>query len=207
MILCLISLRYVIKILVGVQLQQRISSQVLELASVDSRACASRPHQVLKRSLAHWIMVWTKSRKRRRFSSEDFLREDLCLGLFVIRFCFQIKCKGQISWWIVQVHLHSHTRFIYVFIIEFSFQKIPVWFLKIKNILVFYQNLILELNVKNVDISSYTCSGSYPYTLSFKSVQNILFCIWRSFKKINLEKYRFCFKPKFLSHKNSSKCL
>ena len=52
MILCLFSLRYVIKILVGVYLQQRISSQVLEVAHVDSRACTSRPHQVLKRSLA-----------------------------------------------------------------------------------------------------------------------------------------------------------
>jgi len=29
---------------------------------------------------------------------------------------------------------------------------------------------ILELNVKNIDISSYICNGSYPYTLSFKSV-------------------------------------
>ena len=29
---------------------------------------------------------------------------------------------------------------------------------------------ILELIVKNIDILSYMCSGSYPYTLSFKSV-------------------------------------
>jgi len=49
----------------------------LELARVDSRARASRSHQVLKRSLAHWIKVWTKSRRRRRFSREDF-QEDLC---------------------------------------------------------------------------------------------------------------------------------
>jgi len=40
----------------------------LELARVDSRACALRLHQVLKRSLAHWIKFWTKSRRRRRFS-------------------------------------------------------------------------------------------------------------------------------------------
>ena len=66
MILCLFSLRFMIKILVGVQLQQRIQSQVLELARFDSRSYASRPHQVLKRSLAHWIKFWTKLRKKKK---------------------------------------------------------------------------------------------------------------------------------------------
>jgi len=66
--LVFISFRYLIKILVGVQLQQKIRSQVLKLAPVDSRARASRSHQVLKRSLALWIITWTKSRRRRRFS-------------------------------------------------------------------------------------------------------------------------------------------
>ena len=49
----LISFRYLIKILVGVYLQQKIRSQFLKLARADSRARASRSHQVLKRSLAH----------------------------------------------------------------------------------------------------------------------------------------------------------
>ena len=55
MILCLISFRYLIKILVGVSLQQKIRSHILKLARVDSRVRASRSHQVLKRSLALWI--------------------------------------------------------------------------------------------------------------------------------------------------------
>jgi len=50
----------------------------LELARVDSRACALRPHQILKRSLAHWIKIWTKSRRRRRLQSED-LQEKTCV--------------------------------------------------------------------------------------------------------------------------------
>ena len=49
----------------------------VELALVHSRAHASRLYQVLKRSLAHWIKVWTKSRRIRRPSREDF-QEDLC---------------------------------------------------------------------------------------------------------------------------------
>ena len=42
MILCLISVRYFIKILVDVLLQQKIRSQILELARIDSRARASK---------------------------------------------------------------------------------------------------------------------------------------------------------------------
>ena len=45
MILCLISFRFSIKILVGIKLQQKIQNQVLKLARVDSRARASRSHQ------------------------------------------------------------------------------------------------------------------------------------------------------------------
>ena len=48
------------------------SSQGLKVARVDSRARALRSHQVLKRILARWIKIWTKSRRRRRFSKEDF---------------------------------------------------------------------------------------------------------------------------------------
>jgi len=46
----------------------------LKLAHVDLRARASRLHQVLKRSLVHWIKVWTKSRRRRRFPKRRFPR-------------------------------------------------------------------------------------------------------------------------------------
>ena len=60
-----------IKILVGVELQQRILRQVLELAPVDSRAYASRPHQVLKRSRARWI-AFGPSQEDEKTSREDF---------------------------------------------------------------------------------------------------------------------------------------
>jgi len=50
-----------IKILVGVQLQQKIHNQVLELTRVDLRARASRSHLVLKRSQAHLDQVWIES--------------------------------------------------------------------------------------------------------------------------------------------------
>ena len=56
--------------------------KVLELARVDSRACASRPHQVLKRSLARWIM-FGPSQEDEKTSSEDLQDQDLCLGLFL----------------------------------------------------------------------------------------------------------------------------
>ena len=55
-----------IKILVGVWLQQRISSQVLELARVDSRAYVSKSHQVLKRSLAHLIIFLDQVKKEKK---------------------------------------------------------------------------------------------------------------------------------------------
>ena len=56
----------------------------------------------------------------------------------------------------------------------------------------------LELNLKNIDISSNMCSGLYPYTLSFKSIfEYLVFIFGEVLKKINLEKYGFCFKPKF----------
>ena len=59
MILCLISDRFMIKILVGVELQQRILRQVLELAPVDSRAYASRTHL----EMSSVDCTWTKSRR------------------------------------------------------------------------------------------------------------------------------------------------
>ena len=40
------------------------------VARADSRACASRPHQVLKRSLAHWI-IFGPSQEGEEASSED----------------------------------------------------------------------------------------------------------------------------------------
>ena len=102
---------------------------------------------------------------------------------------------------------YTHTLDLDVLEKNFSFWKITVLVLEF----IIYTCLtktILDLNVKNIDISSCMCSGSYPYTLCFKSVFEIsYFCIWRSFEKINLEKYSFCFIPKFLSYKNSSKCL
>ena len=67
MILCLISDRFVIKILVGV-----------ELAPVDSRAYASRPHQVLKRSRARWI-AFGPSQEDEKPSSEDFKKMKTCV--------------------------------------------------------------------------------------------------------------------------------
>ena len=47
---------------------------------------------------------------------------------------------------------------------------------------------------KNIDISSYMCSGSYPYTLSFKSVYNILFLYLEKFWKNRLLIWRLFFK-------------
>ena len=38
-----------------------------EASTVDSRAYASRPHQVLKRSLAHWIMFQDQAKKGKKF--------------------------------------------------------------------------------------------------------------------------------------------
>ena len=78
-ILCSFSFRYLIKILVSVQLQQNIRSQILKLACVDSRTRASRSHQVFKEESSSWIKVWTKSLWRRRFSREDFQDLSLCL--------------------------------------------------------------------------------------------------------------------------------
>ena len=45
-------------------------SQVLKLARFDSRAYASRPHQVLKRSLALWWIVFGPSQEDEKTSSE-----------------------------------------------------------------------------------------------------------------------------------------
>ena len=53
----------------------------LELARFDSRACASRPHQVLKRSRARWIK-FGPSQENEKTSSEDLHDQDLCQGLF-----------------------------------------------------------------------------------------------------------------------------
>ena len=67
----------------------------------------------------------------------------------------------------------------------------------------------LILNVKNIDISPCLYSGSYPYTLYFKSCLNILFFVFGEVWKISfgknqvLEKYSFYFEPKFPSYKNS----
>ena len=53
----------------------------MELARVDSRAYASRPHQVLKRSLAHWIKFGPSQEGEEDFKGRPS-REDLCLGFF-----------------------------------------------------------------------------------------------------------------------------
>ena len=67
---------------------KKFGKQVLELARVDSRACASRPHQVLKRSLALWIKIWTKSRRRRRLQVKTSRSRLVSRFIFFIRFCF-----------------------------------------------------------------------------------------------------------------------
>ena len=79
MILCFYSFRYLIKILVGVLLQRKIRSQVLKLAHVDSKARASRSHQVLKKSLALWIKVLDQVKEKKKIFKRRF-SEDLCHG-------------------------------------------------------------------------------------------------------------------------------
>ena len=49
------------------------TKKVLELARFDSRAYASRPHQVLKRSLARWIKFGPSQEGGEDFT-EDFKR-------------------------------------------------------------------------------------------------------------------------------------
>jgi len=66
-----------IKILLGVYLQQRIQSQILKLSHVDSRAHASRTHQVLERSQTLWIVFGSS-----RLEDED-RQKDFGLDLFV----------------------------------------------------------------------------------------------------------------------------
>jgi len=86
--------------------------KVLELARVDSRARASRLHQVLKRNLAHWIKIWTKSRRRKRPSREDF-QEDLCHVCKCQDFVFRQNVKDRLVGGLLKF-IYTHTQDLYV---------------------------------------------------------------------------------------------
>ena len=72
MILYLLSFIYSIKILVGVYLQQNIRSQVLKPSHVDSRAHASRSHQVLKEESSSWIKFGSSQDEEENFQEKIF---------------------------------------------------------------------------------------------------------------------------------------
>ena len=54
------------------------STSSLELPRVDSRTRTSRLHQVLKRSLAHWIKVWTSQEGEEDLQEKTFKKT--CVG-------------------------------------------------------------------------------------------------------------------------------
>ena len=86
MILCLISLRYFDQDLSRCLASTKDSKSRFRAARVDSRARTSRLHQVLKRNLTRWIKIWIKSRRRRRFSRENF--QKTCVKFVSVKICF-----------------------------------------------------------------------------------------------------------------------
>ena len=105
----------------------------------------------------------------------------------------------------IKFHQNKFIRFICVL----DFIHAHYWFKCLENLfdislscvwVLYLSKLILELIVKNIDISSYMCIGSYPYTLSFKSVQNILFLYFKQF-------WKNCFSNWRLILKNTDFCL
>ena len=89
---------------------------------------------------------------------------------------------------------YTHTLLIVLFLQKiFTLEKYFLVF-GISYMHVFYPKPSLELNVKNIDISSWLCSGSYPYTLCFKKYILFLYLmkIWKNmFGKILFWKNSF----------------
>ena len=86
MILCLLSLRYLIKILLVFNFNKEFKVKVLKLACIDSKACASRLHQVLKRSLAHWIKFAPRQEGEGDFQEKIFKKT--CVMIVSVKICF-----------------------------------------------------------------------------------------------------------------------
>ena len=58
--------------------------KVLELARVDSRARASNLHQVLKRSLAHWINVLDQVKKKKKTFKRRLVSRFVCVKILFL---------------------------------------------------------------------------------------------------------------------------